>query len=50
MAKVYSHGVFLAPLLGEIVEFGPVRLVDPSYLGYQRVFRVGVSQQGTDGE
>jgi len=48
--SISSHGIFPGPLLGKLSVPLPVRLVDPSYLRHQRVVRVGVTQQGTDGQ
>lgn len=44
------HGVFPGPLLGELGVPVPVGLVDPGDLGDQRVVRIGVAEEGTDGK
>jgi len=39
-----SHGIFLGPLFGTLSVFLQVSLVQPGYLRYQGVIRVGVTQ------
>ena len=48
--RAYSHGVLPSPLLGGRVVLGSVSLEDLSNLRHERIIRVGVRQQGADGE
>ena len=47
---VVSHSVLAGPLSGGGLVLGSVSLVDVSDLGHEGVVRVGVRQQGADGE
>ena len=44
------HRVLLGPLLGQLGVLGLVSLVQASNLGHQRVIRVGVTEERTDGQ
>lgn len=44
------HRVLARPLPGRLLVPGPVRLVDVGDFGDERVVRVGVAQQGADGQ
>ena len=45
-----SHCVPLGPLAGRIVVSSSIRFVEVGNLGHKRIIRVGVGQQGADGE
>jgi hypothetical protein len=45
-----AHSIFLSPVAGRRLVLGPVCLVHVSDLRDKRIIRVGISQQGTDGE